>query len=348
MPGIRPACLVALATAACVLAACGGGPEAKSPRSRRASRQTVATAAPDTDVKGPRRATLLFEARGKPFPLPLVEGRVAGKRTRILIDSGASSHVIAGWLARSLALPMKKVGDVGTDHVGKEIQTFRVEGAKITIDGWGRVGTGPVIATDVPEIVEKLGIGAIVSPQRLVDSDDDGVVLDLRAGVLRTAPFVETAHEMAGTGTPLVTLGEARACEDADSAIPGLSFVVPATVDGKRANLLIDTGAHHSDLFTSSPAGQKLASKSVAAKEAVFTASGQVATRVLYQVKMTAGSFAKTTDVDLVPGSADASCPRDGVLAMDVLRSCVLLFGRSKLAATCGDEAPETESGDGD
>ncbi|MCA9588270.1 MAG: aspartyl protease family protein [Myxococcales bacterium] len=336
---------VGLAAFAIGLAACGPSPDARSPHSRRAAHPTVATATPDE--AGARRAKLIFRVDGEPFPLPLVAGKVAGHPTKILIDSGASSHVVAGWLARSIGLSMKKLGDIGTDHVGKQIQTFRVEGAKLSIDGWGRLAESPVIAMDVPEVAERLGIGAIVSPQQLARGKD-GVVLDMRAGVLRTAPFVETAHEMAGTGSPLVTLGEARVCEDRDSAIPGLSFVIPATIDGQRANLLLDTGAHHSDLFASSAAGQKLGPRSVPNRDEVFAASGKVARRVLYQVKLAAGSFAATADVDLILGAPDRSCARDGALAMDVLKSCVLLFGRGKLAVTCGPAEDETPDGDAD
>jgi len=51
--------------------------------------------------------------------------------------------------------------------------------------------------------------------------------------------------------------------------------------------------------------------------------------------RVTAGSFGVSTDVDLIGGAADSSCPRDGVLAMDVLRSCSLLLGRSRVYGRC-------------
>jgi hypothetical protein len=50
---------------------------------------------------------------------------------------------------------------------------------------------------------------------------------------------------------------------------------------------------------------------------------------------VTAGSVATTIAVDLIQGVADSSCPRDGVLAMDVLKSCRLLFGRSRMLGRC-------------
>jgi hypothetical protein len=46
--------------------------------------------------------------------------------------------------------------------------------------------------------------------------------------------------------------------------------------------------------------------------------------------------WAVTTDVDLVPGKADAACPRDGAISMDVLASCRMALGRRTLAARCG------------
>ena len=67
----------------------------------------------------------------------------------------------------------------------------------------------------------------------------------------------------------------------------------------------------------------------------MYTASGKISARLLKGARVTAGAFSIVTDVDLIGGSADASCPRDGVLAMDVLRSCSLLLGRTKIFARC-------------
>ena len=67
----------------------------------------------------------------------------------------------------------------------------------------------------------------------------------------------------------------------------------------------------------------------------MYTASGKISARKLKGAHITTGNFAVTTDVDLIQGAADSSCPRDGVLAMDVLRSCALVFGRSKIFGRC-------------
>ncbi len=321
------------------MTACGGAdgasrppavPEAKGGRAR------LATAAPSGDSPKAltRRAALRFEIRGRSFPLPVVSGTIAGRPVLMLVDTGANSHVIAGWLARKLGLPMKKLGDIGTDHVGKSISTYRIDKLEMAIDEWGPLSATTVLATEVPDVIERLGIGAFISPQRL-EEEGDAVVLDLAKGELRAAWWDEARYELSATGTSLVEPDQARACEESDGPVKGLAFVVPATIDSQRVQLLVDTGAQHSDVFTTSAAGQKLASQSTPNKEAMYTASGKISARKLRGAKVTTGSFAVTTDVDLIQGVADGSCPRDGVLAMDVLRSCSLLFGRSQIHGRC-------------
>jgi predicted aspartyl protease len=330
--------LVAVAAASASCGPAAGKPEEPSGGARLAA----ATSAGGPHPKPTRRAALKFEVRGRTFPMPLVTGTIAKTPVTMLVDTGANSHVIAGWLARKLGLRMREVGDVGADHVGKAIATFRVENAEMTVDGWGPLAGGEVLATEVPKVIEELGIGAFLSPQRLVE-EGDAVVLDLPAGELRAAWFDEARTELAASGAsgaPLVAGDGGRACEDDGGPIKGLSFVVPATIDSHRAELLLDTGAPRSDLFMSSRAGAKLLARSTANDDAMVTVSGAISARRLRGARVSAGAFSAVSDVELVPGAADASCPRDGVLAMDVLRSCTLVLGRSRVYGRCS--APST------
>jgi len=329
--------------AATIAVACS--PAATPPPARHGQARLAAATPPGPEgdsshAPTPRKAKLRYEIHGRPFPLPLVTGTIAGQPVLMLVDTGANSHVIAGWLARKLGLSMKKLGDVGTDHVGKTIATYRVERPELAIDDWGTLAPSPVLATDVPEVIEKLGIGAFISPQRLVE-EGDSVVLDLAKGELRPAWWDEARYELSAIGVPLVT-GEARACEETEGPIKGLAYVLPGGIESQRVDLLLDTGAQHSDVFTSSLAGQKLASQSIVNKEPMYTASGKISARRLKGARVTAGSFAVTADVDLIGGAADSSCPRDGVLAMDVLRSCVLLLGRQRIYGRCTPPTAET------
>jgi predicted aspartyl protease len=117
--------------------------------------------------------------------------------------------------------------------------------------------------------------------------------------------------------------------------VKGLLFVVGAKVEGEAAQLLIDTGAHHSDMFATSKPGKAILPRSQANAEAVYAASGKVTSRTVKDAKFQVGALEVTRDVDLIPGKQDDFCPRDGVLAMDVLKQCVLVLERHTVSGTC-------------
>ena len=329
---------------------CGGASSAAGARAPGASAdargaKATGTIAHAVDAPGdaeqpaaasPRRVPLVFELRGQECPLPLVHGSVGGVPTWMLIDTGANSHVIAGWLARKAKLATHDVGDQGTDHVGRTISTSRVDKHGMTIDGWGPLREGPTLVAEIPEPVARLGIGAFISPQQLGEGGG-AVVLDLAHAEMRREE-ARTARELVGTrGVELLGgAAAARACEDDDSPIKGLAFVVPASVEGTSVSLLLDTGAHHSDLLAGASVARRFLGRTVANKEQVYAASGRITTRTLRRAKLRVGSYATITDVEVIPGQSDTSCPRDGVLAMDVLRSCVLVLDRTNVYGRCG------------
>ncbi|MBS2020606.1 MAG: aspartyl protease family protein [Deltaproteobacteria bacterium] len=284
-----------------------------------------------------RRAPIEYAMNGKPFPLPIVSGTIAGQKVRMMLDTGANSHIVAGWFMRKAGLAGKKQSDGGTDHSGTAIETYRIDKPDITIDQWGSVGASLVVATEVPKEIEKLGIAAFLSPQALA-SASDAAVLDLAKPELRAMPWDDAMAELAqresAGGARLLTTGT-RLCEQESGAIHLLSYVVPIAIESERVWLLLDTGAQFTDVFATSPVGKKLAPRSVAGKEALFTAAGKTTTRVIEAAEVRSGSFAVKTDVDLIPGGADPWCARDGVVAMDLLRACTLVLGKGRLEGTC-------------
>jgi predicted aspartyl protease len=253
----------------------------------------------------------------------------------MLVDTGANSHVIASWLAKKAKLPLKSLGDVGTDHTGKSVPTYSVEKPQVVIDKWGALDEGPMLVTEVPGPIERLGIGAFISPQWL-GLEGEGVVMDFVAKQMRTAPYEEAARSLAGRGKSLAPSG-GRLCEDTGSAIKGLAFVLPASIEGKSVQLLLDTGAHKTDVLTTSRLGVELTPRSVPSSEQMYAASGLVQTRVVKQASVKVGDFSITSDIDIIPGIADPVCPRDGVVSMDVLKSCVIVLGRRQMTGSCGD-----------
>lgn len=323
-------CLLVVALAAAA-PACGGSHEGEAH-----PRVAAAPRAPEPRPVLRRRAPLRFDLGGRAFPLPVVKATLAGQPTLFLVDTGANVHVVAGWLARKLGLPMKKLGDVGSDHVGKVITTWRVEAqaAALALEGWGPVTTNGLVVTEIPEAIEKMGIGGILCPQRLAD-EGDAVLLDLYRGELRSAWWDVAERDLVGRGSALVVADAQRACQEADGGETGLGYVLPATIEGHAVSLLLDTGAYRSDVFVGSGVGQKLLPRSVPDAEPVYAASGRLVTRKLKDARIVTGEFSAVGDVGLVQGAADGACPRDGVLAMDVLRACALLLGRTRMAGVC-------------
>jgi len=309
--------------------------------SRTASGATLAAsvpgpaAAPAPASRPERRAAQLrFDLNGRPFPLPLLRGTVSGEPVWMLVDTGANSHVIASWVARKVGMRLRPLGDVGSDHTGHSMTAYAVDHPDVAIDGWGALADGPMLVADVPEAIAAIGIGAFVSPQWLA-GDAEGIVLDLGAHAMRSAPWAEAVRQLEDRrGLALVPAG-ARVCETGGSLIRGLSFVLPASVDGRNVDLLLDTGAQRTDLLTSSAAGELLVGRSVPSREQMYAASGLVQARLVRAADVKVGHWAVSTDVDLVPGVADPSCARDGVISMDVLASCVLLVNRREVLGSC-------------
>jgi predicted aspartyl protease len=289
-------------------------------------------AGPESPPAQKREVKLRYELAGRAFPLPLVHGTIGGESTWMLVDTGANSHVIAGWLARKAKLDAKNLGDQGTDHAGRTIITSRVERSSITIDEWGALPDSPTLVTEVPEAVARLGIGAFLSPQQL--GAGQALVLDLAESEMRVTESALAMGALSGRGAD--PFGDpVHVCEDNDSPIRGLAFVVQAKIEGAKVGLLLDTGAHHSDLLAGSSAGRRLAPRSVSNREQVYAASGKISTRTVRGAKVNVGSHKAVVDVDIIPGETDTSCPRDGVLAMDILKSCVLVFDRTAVHGRC-------------
>lgn len=324
-----------------VLVGCGGAGSQLAP-SRPSAGPLVAATVPSLASSlvpepppGPRRVALKYELNGRKFPLPLVHGTVAGEPIWMLVDTGANSHVIASWVARKVGLSMRALGDVGSDHTGRAVSAYTVDHPAVTIDDWGPLAEGPMLVTDVPEPIEHIGIGAFVSPQWLAGAGE-GLILDLAAQEMRTAPWDEASQALdARPGEELAPRG-ARLCRDDASAIKGLAFVLRASVDGHGVDLLLDTGAHRTDLLTTSAAGRLLSARATPSREQMYAASGLVKTSLVRAASIRIGDWSLTSDINLVPGVADPLCPRDGVVSMDALASCTLLLGRTGVRGRCG------------
>jgi predicted aspartyl protease len=62
-------------------------------------------------------------------------GTLAGRATRVLVDTGAASTVVSLSLARELGLEVVSLGRHGGGAGGAQLEIFQVHGAELDLDG---------------------------------------------------------------------------------------------------------------------------------------------------------------------------------------------------------------------
>lgn len=332
----------ALAAAACAparpLPAARSG---ESPRRGDAFAPQTASAKAAAEASGDevlRQAPLVDRVDGAVLSIPLVRGSVRGIATWILVDTGASSHVVATWLARRAKLTTRDSGQEGADHAGRPVVTRLADAPRLAIDGIGVVEDRAVLTADVPELLERLGIGAFVSPQLLGQSGEH-VVLDLDGATLRVLRGPPSQGARAGFRSLSPAIARGRTCAERASTPPSLAFVLEGTVGGHRAALLLDTGSARTDLLSRSRAARALASRQRPSTGARYAASGRVQSKSVAHTEIALGQVTHVADIDVVQGESDAWCPRDGVVGMDVLERCVLVFSGGEARGMCRPHA---------
>ncbi len=269
---------------------------------------------------------------GKPqaFPSPMVRATVGGIETQLMIDTGANTHVITAWLARKAGLELHAVGDSGTDHAGRAINPQRADRPNIRIETWGAIKNQPTLVTEVPDALERLGIGGFISPQQLA-TEDRYIVVDLERAEMRTA----TKDDLPKIQGRVLGRGDGRVCIDDSTPLRSRSFVVKGSIEGHDVDLLVDTGAPMTDLLAQSEAGKAVLPRTEENKDEVYAAGGKVHPRLLKNAKLSIGEVDSILDINVLAGGQDSFCPRDGVVAMDVLRHCILIFGVSSMQGFC-------------
>jgi hypothetical protein len=320
--------VIVLFCAAFAGSACAGSDRSVGPKAPRAG-PLAAAAAPDTGAPGPG-AALRFELNGRRFPSPLINAIIGGRPTTLLVDTGATHHVVAAWLATELSLRLTSAGDAATDHAGKAIPVARLEDASFSLPGWGAAPVPVQLVIPVPDILERMGIGGFLAPQAL-SSEGRAVVLDLRAGSMTDVPIDEALRRL-GASAGAATLTALRAC--GDGSVEGTQLVAQATIEGIAAEVKIDSGATHSSLFADRGVGKRLSGRAQSSTSA-YAASGRYTVPTLQGAQFKLGAFEITADVDILPKTPKSPCASDGYLGMDVLRSCVLVLAGNRSALRC-------------
>lgn len=299
---------------------------AAAPTSDPTATPTATASAEAPPAPKQKRAKLRFDVNGEDFGAPLVDVLVAGQPTTVIVDTGATHHVVASWVAAQVG-PTKKSATTGLDHAGQSVALQHLEGADIQISGWGPIGANGILVAALPAQFQKQGIGGAIAVQALV-AEGRAVVLDLRKGTMFDSALDEALRSLESeAGSPVA--GDVRACGNGGS----LPFV-RATIGGGDLDAQVDTGATNTTVRAASPAGIRL-------KPLAKTASAAYAASGLFTVPSVAGAHVKVgaldveTTIDLVKRDPRPDCPNDAFVGMDLLRRCTLVFGQKQWAARC-------------
>ena len=313
-------------------AACGASPAIKkspvadvalAPDSAELVEGVVLAPLPD------RHAKLTFNV-GSLAPLPFVHGTIGGVPTWMIVDSGASTQFAPSWMADRAKVHTRPTTSSVSDHVRHNMNVALADRSLIAIEGWGGLTPGELLVVDEEArgLGAKYGIGIILSPQEL--DDDRAVILELDRRSIRTGSEAAAVRALAARKI---------AVDPDDIAFCHGVFSVAAIIDGHSVRLTVDTGASSSDLFSLSDAGRALAPHAARSRSEGEAGSGPVALRVSKGARIQLGGLSVRKDIDILTGAPEIQCPVDGVLGIDVLRSCVLVFGngRGRLRIKCNE-----------
>jgi len=273
-----------------------------------------------------RKAKVLLSDDALGASLPLVDVTVGGLPAQLILDTGASHHVIAGWLAREIGVAPSGSAGSATAHGGDKLGVGRLEGVTLAISGYGSVDASALLVTEMPEDMRRRGIGGVISPQALV-APGRAVLLDLAAGELTEVSESAGATWLEGKGQPFDGI---HAC----ARVGAGALVAQATIDGEEAGLQLDTGSTTTSLAVQSPLGKRFDKRSKGTSTQI-TASGLHTVPTVLGAVVKLGPFASELNLDLIPRAPTRGCG-DGYAGMDVLRSCALLIGGGGARLWCG------------
>lgn len=256
---------------------------------------------------------------------PIVSVALGRTHTWLLLDTGASSHILSDdvWAA---AFPgLKPVGARASvmDFSGVVRPAVLVREVPVRFtDGW----THPIDVLVGPRFSKDQPFAGALNPHLL--NEGGVVVLDLPGRELRWG-----APPGAADGeTYEVARGSLRICEP--SSNHGLELVVPVQVAGEWVDLLLDTGAQFTALDADLPVAQRLLRHARPAGS-VGGASGRAIATARVSAPVGFGGALQLNEVRLL-SRRTGPCGEHGVLGMETLRTCRLTFAQGWLMAHCG------------
>ena len=255
---------------------------------------------------------ITFEVGDTVVHSPMVHASVGGVRTKLILDSGASDHVLTLDLARRAGLE-SGADEPGFDHIGASVPSVMLGAVSVEFSAATLALTG-VPAFEGPSAFEKWGIGGFLSPQSL--HPGAWVVIDLAGNEL----------VLVRGGTPEIT-GWLTSCWTNFELlmlerVPAETLVVPGAIEPfATVPTMLNTGSSGTEFASSAVPGLR-GPRSEGSGFGVSGASvdGEEAKDQVLRI----GDRSFSLSVLLI---RDPMPPPPGQVGMDVLAGTILAIG---------------------
>jgi hypothetical protein len=274
---------------------------------------------------GPRPPTvpIFFDARD-PFARPMVHVQAFGRARTMLVDTGAHVHVMGPTAAGVSPESVKQGEPFQLDCDGRAVVGIRVPVADFGLSGWPSLGDELWVASwgewsyrDKTVDRSAPRFDGVLAPIRLAGKDQV-VVLDFTDGTMSIGTWKEAGARLAAAD---VALAPSSVGIGADAQL-----VMPVTAGGRTVRMALDTGAPSSAMFV--PRGGDLPDGLTAVGERVMSIrAGEVSATLRFSTIERIEPL-ETTE-------ASRALHLDGLIGMDVLRTCVLAFDSESFRARC-------------
>ncbi|MBK8173119.1 MAG: retroviral-like aspartic protease family protein [Sandaracinaceae bacterium] len=307
---------IAFCTIALSLIACG-------PSSQSA---TIQARQPMMSVPLVYSTTPIASAAGRVLPLALVEVEIAGIRTRAIVDTGATLSVIDDRIARRAALVISQIDFTTTNPAGGQASARGTSGAHMRIVGLGTEVMDAVLV-DLPEALVSSGVGAILSPQQLIQNSDELVEIDI--------PNAQLRHHLRGADV----VHGGSICIRMEDGFETRTLISQGQVADQPVVLELDTGASTSMLVESSGAAPGLMLHPLASEGERIGVGGAMAARIYEGVPLEYLGLAMNATVGLTAGEIGDACGRDGRVGLREISHCVVRIAAATFDLVCADPA---------
>jgi Aspartyl protease len=265
------------------------------------------------------------------FPSPLARLRIGDHEAAFIIDTGASVSTFAAWFAEEADLGIHESTATAVGSTGANSKLRTTSAVSAVLENGIPIHFQQAIVVDFPPIFKANRLGGLLSPQ-LFAPKGRAAVLDLREPNLRFKSFDAAVSELGLTRMDATE--EPHVCINHESQFINRLYQAQIFAAGSTAAMLVDTGATRTLITATSRIGQSIAQQSTEEQHSQGVGGTVQTNRTVSDVRLSfVGQEFPLRSITI--GASSTDCGPDGLLGMDVLKSCVLVLDTARAAARC-------------